>query len=263
MITYILQLLVKSPLYPHWLSGKKMQENIDYITRGLNGTILEVGAGDGAKKEAFMKKHKRIKKYIVTDYSSWDTEFDKFDPKKNKFGKYTQPIFGFNKRVPLDKVCDAMNLPFKKNSFDYHMSFSVLEHIRDPYVYFKEAVKVVKPKKYIIVNVPYMYRMHGGEPDHKMDFFRYSYGFFYDIAVRNNLKIVKIYSNSGFGTTLASLTNQWLIRRIMEGNIVEKAFYLLICPFIFLFVNVVGYLIDLKPDKRFATDFSIKLQKIA
>lgn len=261
IIQFLTSFLVNSPFYPHWLMHKKMIDGNRKVLTKLHGQVLEVGAGDGARKAELLSFFQKITKYTVTDYSSWDDEFDVVDDKVNSLGGVTEIIFGYQKRGKLDVVCDAMNLPFGRNKFDFHLSFEVLEHISDPFAFFEEATRVLKPKGKIIFSVPVLFRIHGGEPYHKLDYFRYMPGFFYEIAYRNKLKIKLLYSNTGIGTTVAQMINQWLILRIRESHIIFKILYLSISIFIFPLTNIVGLLIDIKPDPRFATRYHVVLQK--
>jgi len=261
MLNFLIKILVNTPLYPHWLENLKVKSANDHVLKNLSGDILEVGAGDGSKKEFLLKKHKKIIKYIVTDYSSWDSEFVAIDKKIKRFGSIGEVFWGYKKRINLDYVCSATSLPFKNESFDYHLSFEVLEHIDDPYKYFSEATRVLKTGGSIIFSVPFLFRMHGGEPLHKMDFCRYCNGFFYMIAEKNNLEVSEIYSNTGYGSAVCSITNSWVIRRIVESNLVIKIVFLLFSPFIFLLSNVIGFLIDISPDKRFSIHFHVTLIK--
>ncbi len=256
------KLIVNSPVYPHWLSKYKTNKAEEHVLKNIRGDILEVGAGDCSKKEYLLEKYKSIKSYTASDYSSWDEEFEKVDERADKFFGLSQIIFGaYKTRAALDKVCSATDLPFEEASFDYHLSFDVLEHIDDPSMYFKEATRVIKPGGCIIVAVPFLFRMHGGEPDHELDHFRYAHGFFHKIKDENNLSLIQTYNNTGYGTTLALLTNHWLIRRIYESNILIKVPLLLLSPVIFLIANLAGLLIDTIPDKRFATRFHVVMQK--
>lgn len=261
MIKYLVKFLVNSPIYPHWLEYLKMRKGNEFILQNIKGDILEVGAGDGSLKKELISKNKDIARYIATDYSNWDGEFDEMNKKVKKYNSLGSIFFGYCKREPLDKVCSATELPFEKESFNHHLSFEVLEHINDPEKYFSEVSRILKPNGTAIMSVPFLYRMHGGEPEHKLDFFRYLNGFFYERAKKNDLEVMKIYNNTGFGTTLASLTNQWVIRRIIESNIIAKIIFFIFSPFIFLFTNITGFIIDIFPDKRFATRFHIILEK--
>lgn len=261
MFNFLVKIIVNTPLYPHWLENIKMNRANDLTLKDLSGDILEVGAGDGSKKEKFLKKYHGITKYTATDYSSWDGEFAAMNEKVKKCGGAGGEIFGYKERIKLDQVCSATDLPFENDSFDYHLSFQVLEHIDDPYKYFSEATRVTKKGGHIILSVPFLYRMHGGEPLHKMDFFRYLNGFFYAVAEKNNLEVFKIYSNTGCGAAVSSITNQWVIRKIIESRLLTKIIFLLVSPFVFLLTNIIGFFIDISPDKRFSTHFHVVLTK--
>lgn len=262
MVYNIIGILVKSPFYPHWLEFLKMRRANDEILKGLKGDILEVGAGEGSRKIELLKKNKDIKTYILTDYSSWDNEFEKRNLIIKKYGEVGRIFFDYKKRVKLDRICSATELPFEEGSFDAHLGFEVLEHIDTPEKYFSEATRILRKDGLIIFSVPFLSRMHGGEPEHKMDFFRYANGFFYKMSKDNNLEIVTIYNNAGFGTTFASMANQWLIRKISESFIVLRIIFIIISPLFFAINNIIGYIVDIKPDKRFATRFHVVMRKI-
>jgi SAM-dependent methyltransferase len=262
MFKSIINFIVHSPVYPHWLEYYKYNKANNYLLKIIKGDVLEIGAGDGSKKIELKQKYPKIKKYLATDYSSWDEEFKQIDNKIKKFGNIAGIILGYKPRIKLDAICDALKLPFEPNSFDYHISFEVLEHINNPFKYFSEATRVVKKGGYIYTSVPFFYRIHGGEPLQKMDFFRYAPGFFYNIAKKNNLQLIQIYINTGFGTSLASITNQWVIRRMVESNVLFKIVLFIACPFIFTIMNTIGLILDRFPDKRFPVRLHVLLKKI-
>ncbi len=255
MFASIANLLVETPIYPHWLEHLKMKQGDEVILRGIKGDVLEVGAGDGSKKTAIMNKYPMIKKYVATDYSSWDNEFERDGARATRYGKAAEIFMGRQKRSGLDAVCSATELPYSDNSFDAHLSFEVLEHIYDPRAYFSEASRVVKKRGKVIFSVPFLYR------EHTMDYQRYTTDFFKMIASDNGLKVGIIYSNTGVGTTIAVLANQWLIRRILEGPILVRIMLFLVSPVFFLISNIVGWLVDLKPDSRFTTRYHVVLKK--
>jgi len=261
MLNYIIKLFKQTPFYPHWLSIIKANYGNDKMILLLRGKVLEVGAGDGSRKNEILSKHKRVTSYTATDYSTWDGEFERFTKIANKYGKAGEAVSGFQKRIPLDKVCSTTKLPFLKDSFDAHISFEVLEHIDEPEKYFSEAARVVHKGGYIALSVPFLYRMHGGEPNHKMDYGRYANGFFYKIATDNNIKLVEIFHNTGAGTSVAQIINQYVIRKIIESNFLVKIVFLILSPFIFLFNNIFGGIVDFWPDIRFATRFHVVFKK--
>ncbi len=261
LLLTIIKVLVKSPLYPHWLWYLKMELGNNYVLKELHGKVIEVGAGDGARKVALTREHKQVSEYIATDYSSWDNEFDEIDQRINKCGFINEVLFGFKERKGLDAICSAMELPYGNESFDYHISFEVLEHIETPDEYFLEASRVLKKGGCAILTVPFLFRMHGGEPDHKLDFFRYLNGYFYKISEKAGLEVVEIYSNTGAGTSIASIFNQYLVRKLYESAVLIKLVGLFSFPLLFVISNLVGYLVDIVPDKRFSTRFHVILRK--
>ena len=254
-------ILVNSPFYPHWLNNLKLDIGDSRIENAIFGNVLEVGSGDGSRKSKLVKRNKKIESYVATDYSTWDSDFENIDKSLDKFGKFMNIIKGYQKRQPMDKVCSATDLPFADSSFDSHISFEVLEHIDDPYKYFEEASRVTKSGGIVAFSVPFIFRMHGGEPFHKKDFFRFTNGFFYKVAGDNNLEVVEIYSNTGVGTSIAQMLNHKMILTIGAGNIAIKILLVLIAPLYFFANNVLGLIIDVVPDKRFATRFHIIFRK--
>lgn len=255
--------LVESPLYPHWLNNLKARELEDTITPLIHGLVLEVGAGDTAKKARILQNSPKIVRYVATDYSSWDDEFAQNEKKISLLGEITSRFFGFRSRGHLDMVCDAMQLPFANSVFHTHISFEVLEHIHDPFAYFSEAARVVKPGGRIILSVPAFYRVHGVGPRHDFDYFRYMPGFFYEIARKNDCKCVAVLHNTGLGTTIAQMTNQYIIEIIRKSTIILRLALIPCAAILFPITNSIGYLIDLFPDIRFANRYMVVLQKQA
>ncbi|OGG01667.1 hypothetical protein A2Z33_05490 [Candidatus Gottesmanbacteria bacterium RBG_16_52_11] len=256
----LIELLKLTPLYPYWLHDRKFQQGNDHVLSGLSGSVLEVGAGSGARKIELLKKYRRIRQYMATDYSSWDGEFRRI----NKFVyRYQLLSLLIDQKIRLktDKICDAMNLPFRSSRFDYHLGFEVLEHIPEPEKYISEAYRVLKPGGCVILSVPFLYRMHGGEPDHEFDYYRYSRGFFRHMKNKFGFSKLMVFANTGIGTSIALLINQWLICRIKEAFVLWKILYLVAACILFPVSNILGYLLDILPDSRFSVRFHVKFTK--
>lgn len=258
MFLFLLNFLINTPFYPYWLSDLKTKKEKDELFSLFHGKVLEVGCGRCLDKERAIQLNKKIKKYIATDYSSWDEAFTEQSKLIESLGLITRIFYGRSKdKSKIDVECSALNLPFKKNSFDIYYNYSVLEHIEDPVVFFKEAYRVLKKGGLCITSTPFLYREHGVE-----DFFRFTKGGYKSLAKRIGLTVEKIYTYSCFGTTFASLVNQYVIRKISEGPIVVRIILLLVSPFIFFVTNVAGFIIDtLDRDDRFAYDYCIVMRK--
>jgi len=256
----LFRLLVNSPFYPHWLDFKNRKRGNLYTSKYLYGLVLETGAGNCEKKELILKNNKKIRKYVVTDYSSWDDHFDKYNKKGSKISFLSDLIFGKKKiQENLDLVCNAMKLPFKDSSFDSYCSFEVLEHINDPSKFLSEAYRVLKKDGVCVVTLPYLYREHGGI---NFDFQRLSRGGIQYLCKKAGFQDTKIITFSYFGTTLSTLINQYIIRKILESSSIFKFLLLFIAPIIFFLTNIIGYIIDkLDHDYRFATAYHIVLRK--
>lgn len=250
----------KSPIYPYWLDIMGGERNENESLDLLYGKVLEVGAGNCAKKEHALKTNSKIKKYIATDYSSWDELFAVQIKTISKFGWLTEALYGNAKDgKKLDNICSALDLPYRNNTFDCFCSFYVLEHIYDPVLFFKEAHRVLKKGGICITAAPFLYREHGGINN---DFQRFTRGGYYNLAKTLGFDIISISTYCCFGTTLAILINQYIICKITEGNILTKIVLFPFSPFIFLFVNIIGFILDsVDQDERFAQRYHVVMKK--
>lgn len=255
----VLTPLVKTPFYPHWLQILKTQKLNNYLFTFVKGDCLEVGCGNLEAKENILRKQGgKIKSYLATDYSSWDETFEEFNKTIDEIG-FISEIFCGKKRngSKIDMVCDARSLPFEDGSFDTYICLEVLEHINRPDKLFSEASRVLRSGGYLIITTPFLFRVHGGK-DNKLDFFRYADGAFFEYAEKNNLIVKEILVNTGIGTSVAEMINQFLIRRIQNSkNWIVKIIFFLPSPFIFLITNLTGYIIDIRPDKLFPTRYHV------
>lgn len=261
MIKILLKAVVATPFYPHWLEFRNKRKGNDELVKHFKGKVLETGAGNCENKERILAHNKRIKKYIATDSSSWDVEFKKLKTEASRLGIITKILYGKTKDPKeIDVVCDALKLPFKNQSFDTYVSLEVVEHVPDLQKFFKEASRVLKKGGKCITVSPFLYREHGGK---EKDFQRITKGGYYVLAKISGLKVEKIYTYSFFGTTLAILINQFVIRKILEEGFLTKVVLLSISPLIFFLTNTIGFLIDsVSKDDRFASCYHVIMRKI-
>ncbi len=158
------------------LIKKIIKENF----KGKKIKILEVGCGY-ASNSRILNKGKKFEVFCL-DSSK------KVVKKVNKIIKNT--ILG-----------DALNIPFKSNSFDIIFSAGLIEHFKNPSKIINEMERVVKKEGIIITFVPGKYslwqlwiKIHGKKWQH-------GYEESYSIKKLNNLfnkKKFKIIQNGGF-----------------------------------------------------------------
>jgi ubiquinone/menaquinone biosynthesis C-methylase UbiE len=260
MIGFLANFISKTPIYPHWLEFKRLDQLVDKLVAELSGQVLEVGAGESKLKKRACAQNTKIEKYIATDYSSWDDKFQAGEQMANS-SNLIDRLHLRTAREPLDVVCSAFDLPFADASFDSHVSMEVLEHLSDPRRYFQESSRVLKSGGIAVFTVPFLFRLH---PDFDSDFFRPLPAGIAAMVQPLGLKLEKVVSNTGAGTASSYLFNQWLIRVFMESKWPKVLRWTLLIPMplIFACTNLFGWLIDkIRMDSRFASHFLIVLRK--
>ena len=246
-----------TPIYPHWLEFRGLDKLRLFLIDRLHGSILEVGSGEGRLKGLALKKNNKISSYTATDNDTWDCTFTEFSSSATS-SNFIDALRLTSVRETPDEFCDATNLPYGNESFDCHVSVETLEHIPDPLAYFREAARVIKPGGIVILTVPFLYRAH---PDFESDYSRFLPGAYKHMASINGLELEEWYANSGIGGTCACMINQYVIRNFIEIRSIFRYLLLPVAPIIFIITNLIGFVLDLRPDTRFATRFLIVLKK--
>ncbi len=99
-----------------------------------SGTILEIGSGEGYGVAELSKKSQ---KYIAVD--KYDSPIDEELKKNNNIEFFEMNV------PPLD---------FAENTFDFVVTFQVIEHINDDEEFIKEIYRVLKPGGKLILTTP-------------------------------------------------------------------------------------------------------------
>lgn len=253
-------LISRMPVYPHWLEFRQGNLLREQIIHCLSGNVLEVGAGEGRLKREAVLLNKKILKYVATDYSTWDSAFVE-GSKLATGNRFFDFLFLKSERSEMDRICSALDLPFENESFDWHVSSEVLEHVDDPNAFFAEAARVLRSGGGLVLTAPFLYRAH---PDLNSDFFRILPAGYHAIAKKYSFKVEQIVSNTGVGATCAALLNQKIIRLFLEApkiSFTRLILFLVMAP-LFLLFNLSGFLVDsLALDSRFATRYLVVLRK--
>lgn len=109
-------------------------------------TGLEIGCGDGFESTLLAGLSGNI---VASDLFSGNNQVDSvsLDIAKHNI------MHSQNKNVKLIR-CSACQIPFKENSFDFILSSSSLEHIKEKGVALKEMRRVLKPEGHLIIVLP-------------------------------------------------------------------------------------------------------------
>ena len=162
-ITYLIRNLLSKPLFS--------------VLDGELGNVLDIGGG------SFYKSLKKStwKNYII------------FEPDLN--------FLPSNKISSVYSISgDAMNPPFKRNSFDTVLIIQVLQFIFEPNQLIQEVEKIIKVNGKIIIQVPQSGNLHG-VPNHYYNFTKF---WLNKILTENNFDIIKHFYLGGAWRTIAS-----------------------------------------------------------
>ena len=136
----------------------RFQKAYDFVKRETSpkSLILDSGCGEGYGSKILSEKGKVTG--IDVDEDVIKKANEKYSSKKCNF-----------------QVYDGYKLPFKKNSFNYVVSFQVIEHIADVKNYLSEIKRVLKKNGKLIITTPNReYRLREGQkpwnPFHKTEY---------------------------------------------------------------------------------------------
>jgi len=89
----------------------------------------------------------------------------------------------------VDIVCDLIKQnPFRTSSFDVVLLMNVLEHIKEPNVFFHQIAGVLKPGGLLVVAIPFFVKLH----QIPFDFFRFSQFALNNIGRANGLEMQRL-----------------------------------------------------------------------
>jgi len=128
------------------------------------------------------KKPDQAENLVVCIGSGYENVFRK------KFSKYKEVCHvGLPHIGTVDIIGDAMQLPLQDASVDTMFSSGVFEHINNPELAMKEALRVLKPGGMIYADIPFIRGYHA-EP---VDYQRYTYSGIETVFARNGFNLVE------------------------------------------------------------------------
>jgi SAM-dependent methyltransferase len=120
----------------------------------------------------------------------------------------------------LDVACDlAARLPFVDASFDTLILSDVLEHVPEPSLLWSEMSRVLRPRGKLLLNVPFLYRIH--EAPH--DYYRYTEFALRRFAERSGFDVLLLQAIGGVREVLGDLIAKRLERRPILGKLLALA----------------------------------------
>lgn len=143
---------------PYYHKHPPYRAKIQSFAEQCSGRVLDLGCGSKPYREWFDINDGE---YIGVDISSNDD---------------------------VNATADALQLPFKSGSFDYVMSNQVLEHVPDPFQFFEEVARVLKPGGGALITTNQSFYLHG-VPN---DYFRYTRYGLSELADRAGLEKIDI-----------------------------------------------------------------------
>ncbi len=157
--------------------------------------------------------------------------------------------------INVDVIGDAHSLPFNNNEFDAVIMQAVLEHLSDPKLAIKEAFRVLKPNKYLYLEVPFLQGFHA-DPH---DYFRFT-----QVGISELIKDHGHISLKGVSSGPFSSIN-WILRDLFSNLTPFPKFNLVIRFFISWIFFPIKYLdiliIGTKASERLACEYFYLIQK--
>jgi SAM-dependent methyltransferase len=187
---------------PSMLEHRSVYESIRSAQELLKGRILDLGAGE--------QPYRVLAEGHGNQYVALDVTFS--EPKRP------------------DVCADSLRLPFKDNSFDTVLCTQVAEHVKNPFLMFAEASRVLTQGGWLILTAPQAWPLH----EEPYDFFRYTkYGLAL-LAEQAGLEVVTIRERHGALVALGQIFAISVYERFRKNAITRIPAKMFLIPFSYL-----------------------------
>ena len=203
-------------LHPQWIMDRKLLQIAQNFLENLpaNAQILDVGCGNGPY-------------WHLNSSLRWTGIDIVKTPRTSVVIKIGEP------------------LPFEESSFDFVLCTQVLEHIDDNQFIIDQIEKVLKPGGLLLVNVPFLYPLHGLPWDyHRITPTRLGF-------LLRNFKVEKIETLGGVGSSLSSLWNNFW-QDWGHSSFTRRMIFIILWP-LFVLSNFVSNLLSMVFDSMDST----------
>lgn len=155
----------------NWLVYNISDHFLEKYSKYFRGTMVDLGCGEAPYKDYFLQFANR---YIGVDWTN------------TLHNSRADIVSDLNTKINL-----------KSESANTIISLSVMEHLREPQIFLKEAHRVLKKGGYMVLQVPWQWWVH--EAPH--DYYRYTpYGLKY-LFEKAGFQVIEIVPQAGFFTT--------------------------------------------------------------
>lgn len=155
-------------------------------------------------------------------------------------------------------VQPSESFPFTENSFDFVICTQVLEHVKNPDFLISQIYFVLKPGGELLLNVPFLYPLHGLPNDYQR---------FTPIKIKeilHDFEIEELRLIGGIGSSISTLYNNFW-RDWGESSFARRIIYVVCWPLFLLSnfaFNVLGLLFDrIDSTSRYPLIISIRCSK--
>lgn len=184
----------------NYLAYKIGNKYLYKYSKYFKGKAIDLGSGSAPYKTFILKK---TESYTSLD---WDNCLH-------------------NKKFDINADLN-LTLPIKDNSYDTILSFSVIEHLKNPQLHIDEAYRICKNNGILFMQCPFQWQIH----EQPYDFFRFTKYGIEHLLKKAGFKKIIIEAQSGFFTMLALKVNYFLTRFVKGPKILKKFMYFLFRP---------------------------------
>jgi len=190
------KIFLKKIFGPYFLDEISIFSSISNNQKFIKGKLLDIGCRDKPYEDMF-----EVKKYIGIDIVKSDR---------------------------VDIVCDAINMPFKKEEFDSVFSTQVVTDIYQIDKLFDEVFRVLKRKGHLMLTVEFVMGLN----DEPYDFYRFTKHFYKKKLLEKKFKEVEIVETAPDCFSVGYLFNCSLWKSYL--NIRYKLLKAILFPFLLL-----------------------------
>ena len=153
----------------------------------LCGTVADIGCGYMPYKPLVLAPPSRVERYLGIDLRD---------------NAYQRP----------DLEWDGHTLPLRDNSADCALATEVFEHCPDPELVMRETLRILKPRGFLFVTMPFLWPLHCVPYDE----YRYT-PFSLERHLRKaGFEQIKLTALGGWDRSLAQMIGLWTLRRPMS-----------------------------------------------